>query len=90
MANCTATTGMTANEALTPTVFCENLIANCTGLDASYTGQTMCETTYGNRSAAQKNCQSYHLCWGVEGKTNAAGANPTVHCPHSTGAAPCN
>jgi hypothetical protein len=41
------------------------------------------------RNATQQQCQSYHLCWGAEGKGNGPGAtNP--HCQHAWGGGPCN
>jgi hypothetical protein len=90
MANCTSSVSQTG-AALTATVFCQNLIANCTGLDAAYATQTTCEATYALRSATQMSCQSYHLCWGVEGLGTPPGPGmDTPHCMHATGTAPCN
>jgi len=88
MADCTSNTSMTG-PALTATVFCQNLIANCTGLATEYATQTTCEATYTARSATQQSCQSYHLCWGVEGLDGGPGAD-SPHCMHATGTAPCN
>ena len=53
--------------ALARQVFCTNLLANCASPPAGYTTSTTCEATYGSGRAAKKHCQSYHLCWGVEG-----------------------
>ena len=47
----------------------------------------MCEATY--NASTTPHCQSYHLCWGVEGITNTSPANPQLHCPHAMGEAVC-
>ena len=39
-------------------------------------------------SVAKQNCQSYHLCWGVEGQFSGP-ADPGTHCPHAEGGGPC-
>jgi hypothetical protein len=89
MANCNVTTDTAGStDALAAQVFCDNLIANCSTLTAGYT-MDMCKATYMARSATLQHCQSYHLCWGVEGKDNTSAANPTTHCPHAQGAGPC-
>ena len=59
------------------------------GLATEYATQTTCEATYTARSATQQSCQSYHLCWGVEGLDGGPGAD-SPHCMHATGTAPCN
>ncbi|HXU61341.1 MAG TPA: hypothetical protein VN962_06540 [Polyangia bacterium] len=88
MANCN-TTDSAQTMALAPEVFCANLIANCPNLPSNYATADMCKTTFMGGAAAKQNCQSYHLCWGVEGKTNPAGPDPTTHCPHAIGTALC-
>ena len=72
---------------LAAAVFCQNLEANCPGLPAEYAA-AMCAGTYGAVSATKQSCQSYHLCWGVEGKFSGP-ALPGTHCPHATGGGPC-
>jgi hypothetical protein len=86
MANCTVTAD-TNTDALAAPVFCQNLIANCTSLPTAYSTQALCEAAY--TLSTKQHCQSYHLCWGVEGKDNTAGPNPTTHCPHAEGMGPC-
>jgi hypothetical protein len=82
---------------LTPTVFCQRLIAGCGSITsgsgtipAAYMTMAMCMTTYDGRTTERQNCQSYHLCWGVEGNTNPAGANAMTHCQHAWAGAVCN
>ncbi|HXJ19024.1 MAG TPA: hypothetical protein VMT03_02240 [Polyangia bacterium] len=74
-------------DALSATDFCANLEANCTGLSAAYSS-SMCATTFAGLNAATQHCQSYHLCWGVEGQGNGP-KSPSVHCPHAVGGGPC-
>jgi hypothetical protein len=94
MTNCTSTTSATG-AALTAEVFCMNFIPNCTGKPSVPTNLTAsmssCMTAFD--ALPNKSCSSYHLCWGVEGQgasPPAGGANPTTHCMHAGGAAPCN
>lgn len=92
MADCTVTM-QDGTSTLTPAIFCQNLIAYCSNvtgftLPTDYT-QGMCEATYTKNATSQQNCQSYHLCWGVEGITNNAGADPMTHCKHATAMAVC-
>ncbi len=87
MANC-KTTSSTA-DALAPDVFCMNLLANCTNLPAGYTTDQECRDSYMMGVAAKKQCQSYHLCWGVEGQGPSGGGIPATHCPHAEGVSMC-
>jgi hypothetical protein len=87
-------TDSTGTDVLSAQVFCENLLAYCSNvsgftLPAGYTTQSQCVATYMARSASLQHCQSYHLCWGVEGITNASPASPMVHCQHAVGLAVC-
>jgi hypothetical protein len=88
MADCNVTTQDHTSDLAAP-VFCKNLLANCpTG--TGYTDEATCEATYMTGTSVDKrNCQSYHLCWGVEGQGPAGGGVPATHCPHAEGAAPC-
>jgi hypothetical protein len=90
MASCTVVTDTTAdqNMTLTAAVFCTNLLANCTGanLTVAYMGMTTCEAAY--TASTRQHCQSYHLCWGVEGGGGGP-ALPNPHCSHAQGAGPC-
>jgi len=90
MANCN-TTDAAQTTALSAEVFCMNLIPNCAGTNppADYADMTSCVNSYNMGVAARKNCQSYHLCWGVEGQTNPAGASPATHCPHAEAVSNC-
>ena len=87
MADCTVIDS-TGSDVLTPTIFCENFLAYCTGVTgftvpAGYDNQTDCEASY--MASNQQHCRSYHLCWGVEGLSTDAGSNPMVHCKHTVG-----
>ena len=87
MADCTDIDS-TGSDVLTPTIFCENFLAYCTGVTgftvpAGYENQAACEASYG--ASNQQHCRSYHLCWGVEGLSTDAGSNPMVHCKHTVG-----
>jgi hypothetical protein len=90
-------TGETGTDALNAEQFCEHLLADCATvtsgggtIPSSYASAPLCMSTYAGRSVAQKHCQSYHVCWGVEGVTNSAGANPAQHCQHAWAASVCN
>ena len=90
MANCNVTDSA-GTSALSAPVFCDNLAANCAGLPSTY-NSTNCTSTYGALSTAAQHCQSYHLCWGVEGKSATAPIpRPTVRMPKAEAPAPvCN
>ncbi len=89
-ATCT-TTDSAATATLSAADFCTNLLANCANPPSGYADMTTCMTTYAAGAAAKKGCQSYHLCWGVEGIGNATTphGDPTTHCPHAEGVAVC-
>jgi hypothetical protein len=88
-ATCTVTDSNGTN-ALSAAAFCTNLIANCPNLPADYADTTTCMATYTASATVngRQHCQSYHLCWGVEGLPNGT-PNPTTHCPHAEGMGPC-
>ena len=69
--------------------FCTNLLANCGTTGTGYTDMTTCMNTYSLNTVNRRNCQSYHLCWGVEGFNSGPGL-ATPHCSHAEGAAPCD
>ncbi len=83
MADCTVTTS-TGTETLSASVFCAQMAAYC---PSQFTTEGACTSTY--NTSGQQHCRSYHMCWGVEGLTNASGANPTLHCPHTIGVGLC-
>jgi hypothetical protein len=55
----------------------------------AYATMSACMTAYAADSATKQQCQSYHLCWGVEGKGPAGGGVPKTHCPHAWGTGAC-
>ena len=92
------TSGTATSAPLSPADFCANLIAKCGAVDspagahpipATYMTMAECMTTYTANTTTVKTCQSYHLCWGVEGVQNTTGADPATHCQHAWGAAVC-
>jgi hypothetical protein len=90
LAACSVSTNTDPTEKLTAEAFCQNFIAECTGTTAAgspYLTMATCVTSY--NAAVGPHCQSYHLCWGVEGKGGGPGQK-TPHCGHAAGAAPCN
>jgi hypothetical protein len=92
-ASCTSSVSQTGT-ALSAEAFCANVVAKCTATSAGIAvpgGYTMdmCMATYTARTGTQKSCQSYHLCWGVEGKGGGPGS-ASAHCPHAWGGGPCN
>lgn len=91
LAACTVTTEL-STDVLSAATFCAHLAAKCTGvttvvgtMPAAY--MNMCMQTY--NMALNQHCQSYHLCWGVEG-LGGGPASPTDHCGHAWAAAVCN
>ncbi|HEX4406989.1 MAG TPA: hypothetical protein VH560_19255 [Polyangia bacterium] len=92
-ASCTVSTDAPTTAVLSAEAFCANVVAECTAttagmaVPATYT-MSSCMATYGAKSAASMHCQSYHLCWGVEGK-GAGPKDPTTHCAHAWGGGPC-
>ena len=86
MADCNVTDS-TGTDILTAQVFCQNQLQYCGSvITLPYTTESACEAAFtANTNATQKHCESYHLCWGVEGLTNTSPANPTAHCPHTIG-----
>jgi hypothetical protein len=90
--SCTVSTD-TAGEVLTAADFCANVVDECTATTAGAAVPTAyatagCMATYTALSTAAKHCQSYHLCWGVEGKGNGPKL-PGTHCAHAWGGGPC-
>ena len=87
--SCTVVTDTTTADqsmVLTAQVFCDNLQSACAGmLTTPYMGAT-CTTTY--TASTRQHCQSYHLCWGVEGG-GAGPASVTPHCSHAQGMGVC-
>ena len=88
MENCTVTMS-TATAGLTAQTFCENYLPNCGTAVTGYTNMGTCVASYMAATATQQACRSYHLCWGVEGKTSTSAPNPTTHCPHTVGTGAC-
>ncbi|HVT72918.1 MAG TPA: hypothetical protein VHD61_07260 [Lacunisphaera sp.] len=89
MTSCTVT-AQDHTSVLSPADFCANLLANCPSA-TGYTDEATCEASYSTGTSVDKrNCQSYHLCWGVEGQgTTPGGGMQVPHCMHAQGAAPC-
>jgi hypothetical protein len=95
---CNITTA-TGTDFLAAQSFCEQLVADCATVTSGggtiptgYMTVAACMTSYSAaaRTDTNRHCQSYHLCWGVEGNTNSAGANPMTHCQHAWAGAVCN
>jgi hypothetical protein len=90
MADCVVTesTGITV---LTAEVFCQNQLQYCAnvGNGLPYTTESDCEAAFtANTNRTQKHCESYRLCWGVEGITNTS-SDPALHCEYTIGMGPC-
>ena len=90
LAACTVSTNTTPTEKLSAEDFCANFISFCGDVGGASPYKTMatCLTSYNANAVPQQHCQSYHLCWGVEGKGGGP-AMPPAHCPHATGMGPC-
>jgi hypothetical protein len=89
---CTTTTAG-GTDMLSAAAFCENFLANCGSItNFSHTGFTdmgTCVSSYNAFTDAQKQCRSYHLCWGVEGANGSnTSPSPTNHCAHTVGLTP--
>ncbi|MFL5306274.1 MAG: hypothetical protein ACJ8F1_13735 [Polyangia bacterium] len=89
LASCTVT-AQDHTSVLTAAAFCANLLANCPAA-TGYTDEATCEASYmaAGASVDKRNCQSYHLCWGVEGQGPSGGGIPATHCPHAQAMAVC-
>jgi hypothetical protein len=88
MSDCTVIDSV-GTDVLTATIFCQNQLQYCSNVSSvtlPYTTQDDCVAAFtANTNSVQKHCESYHLCWGVEGLSNTSAANPTAHCPHTIG-----
>jgi hypothetical protein len=72
------TGGMSAAKA-----FCDQYATTCGFDSGGFSGQNDCETSYEGFSAMRQECVTTHLGF-------AGGGDTATHCPHATGAAPCN
>jgi hypothetical protein len=88
MSDCTVVDSV-GTDILSATIFCQNQLQYCSNVSSvtlPYTTQDDCVAAFtANTNSVQKHCESYHLCWGVEGLSNTSAANPTAHCPHTVG-----
>jgi hypothetical protein len=72
------TGGMSAAKA-----FCDQYATTCGFDSGGFSSQNECETSYEGFTVRRQECVETHL--GLAG-----GGDTATHCPHATGAAPCD